>query len=555
MPVPEVSPQTLEDWAQIFGGNRDARKTAVDLIAFTAALELQINRISRGDFRLKPEDAVEAVRFRYLRPLRETGELDNLLRLAALAEYEIGLSDAMLVSGLEGFERCKNQLGIVIEELIGLERRREYKLVHAALGTLLLRATPGFDVTSSRAAVARESPSTGLRMIAGGESNIGLLEEIRQSVVTGKWVRQAANLYEAGNIVRRALQVPAGQGEPWAVPSVLDVHLVTDGVLRRLLGQSRDLIAINTFVALAGKRNLSKSLDVVQDLALAPLSSLSQLIVNSRAIEVVTLVRGLPLGIEILKRIEPEAWVQAQRRLAPDTAANTVSAAKYLEEAGRSDLASEPCRRLLRCKEAGLWRHCDLSHLSQAIRLAAMKDDEIEECLSFMARERWIELAALKGGLGHMCGALLSFANHLPVRARAIVLTSALEQRVRTAVEDTPACDTEEASRLICLYGAFSAMGGGLGEIPPPPWWGLHSITDLLREVVPVTDLGFLGMYELEFWLGLMAFELSGLSIGEIHRSDLNRAVEKLAATVPPTVNASVIKEKLLVWCTRCLVE
>jgi hypothetical protein len=153
-------------WAWTFGGSDHPDIAAVDLIAFTAAVDRRLSDFAHGDYRLSAPDAVEAVRARYLHALHSDGELGNVLRLAALAEFEIGVSDDQLVEPLRGLSHSVNDLGIVVHEDVGLERRRLYRLVHPGVGPLLLAATGGFDSRADRLAAVGQSPGLGRRMAA-----------------------------------------------------------------------------------------------------------------------------------------------------------------------------------------------------------------------------------------------------------------------------------------------------------------------------------------------------------------------------------------------------
>jgi hypothetical protein len=64
--LPPVPQPTADAWARTFGGSDRPDETAVDLIAFTAAVDRRLQQIVAGDLRLSATDAVDAVRARYL---------------------------------------------------------------------------------------------------------------------------------------------------------------------------------------------------------------------------------------------------------------------------------------------------------------------------------------------------------------------------------------------------------------------------------------------------------------------------------------------------------
>jgi len=544
--VPQLSPETLADWAYTFGGSRKPDETAVDLIAFAAALEQQIDRLFRGDFTLRAEDAVDGVQARYLRPLTGTGELANLFRLAALAGFEIGLPDELLVDPVAAFHESKRRLGIVIEERTGLERRRRHKLVHAALGDLLIKANGNFDAASERIAIARASPATGVRMLAEDRGASDIADVIRTAIVDGDWVKCVHNIYDMSTVIR------AGLHKRWADSATLDQHLVRNDDIQRITEGTRDLPGIAAFVGLSIQRNLVLSRTAILALAKARHSRLATTLLASNVREAVRLMRELPGGAQILPTIELRAWSTAQANVPPDAAAEIVAATRFLELHGRADLAVEPCAQLVRSRDPGLWNpYADLSHLSHAIRRSRCASPEIGGLVRFLSGHQWMQKAVGRSGVGQLCGALMSLANNLPEDLRPHILVDELGDRVTRTLQGIQSQAAKQAARTVCLVGAYSSLGGRLPASLPFNWSQVVSIPEMLARIVPKKDEGIVGMYELQFWLGLMALHELNFVAKDIAPASQDRFALILRKSEPPTQQGTAIKQRLLMWLDR----
>lgn len=189
MAPPDVGRAMLNEWSLEFGGSADLERIAVDLVAFTEAVDHRMGDLEKEDFRLQAKDAIRGVRARYLEPLGEKVELRDLLDLVSLAKFEIPIFPE-LISASPKFGICINDLGIVIEDFSGLEVRRSFRLVHHALGELLLKATVDFDAQDAIEIISRKNSSIVARIMS---SNRLITEKhkikmaMEASIYSGAW--------------------------------------------------------------------------------------------------------------------------------------------------------------------------------------------------------------------------------------------------------------------------------------------------------------------------------------------------------------------------------
>ena len=291
-------------WARTFGGSDDPDITAVDLIAFTAAVDRRLSDFAHGDFRLSASDAVEAVRARYLQPLQINRELRNVLRLAAMAEFEIEVSDDQLAEPGIGLFHSVNDLGIVVHEAVELEHRRLYRLVHAAVGPLLLEAMAGgFDPRADRFAAVGQSPGLGRRMAAnlkrtdGGKPEAEALQrKVKDALCQDGWSRRATDFYDLANLARYGVR------EGLANAQGVDDEIARFGAINRLISRNAALAAVNQFLSAAKRLRLDISIAALGELART--GPLREMLHFSRPSDVISFLRGHPDGRQILASID-----------------------------------------------------------------------------------------------------------------------------------------------------------------------------------------------------------------------------------------------------------
>lgn len=557
----QIPQEVMSDWARTFGGNDNPDLIAVDLIAFTAAVDSRIDNFILGDFRLAPTDAVEAVRARYLKPMHGTPELENLLLLAALAEFEIGLYDELFADQIAGLSKSINELGLVVCDVTGLEQRQVYSLVHAALGKLLLEAArPNFDMQKARLGIARKNPAVGFRMLARKKYNDGLHKTIRdaikeqctdvldktvrEAIETGEWPQHVFNLYDFTNIVRIAIR------NNIRTAAQIDYDLQNQNALVTVVNRTRSLAAINSFLSWAQKCGLTQAVNALGDIAQSKQSSLIETIYCSKASNVVSLIRAHPNGSAILANINTDRWSVTQKGMSPELAADTVAAGRFFEAKDRAELATEPAAAQVRFADSSRWVSCDLSHLSHILRFANSTKDERRHLLTTLASTNWLQNAYEKGLLGPLCGAVLSLSNYLDADLREIILTPDLQNRLFNELERTFSSDIRIANRPIGLLGGYTNLGGEL-TLPKIVWEGV-SVEWMIQGLCPKHDDGSLGTYELQFWLGLMALSQVGSAPEKIQAEVGEKFISKLENSKPPTPHASITKGKLIKWLHCC---
>lgn len=545
--TPPIAESDLADWAHIFGGDKDPHKTAVDLIAFTAAIEQRITDILQGNHTLRAADAEAAVRAKYLAPLEKTGEYKTLMRLAALSEFEISIPNELMLD-VSGLDRCVKSMGIVIEEHTGLERRKVYKLIHPKLGELLIKASAGFDVKKTRVEIASVSSAIGLRMLSrkGFPGRAEIETAVIQSLKTGTWIDGLRNLYDISNVIRSSLAKRNTSN------TVLDENLNADEKLKGILDELRDLTALNAFAALAVSRKFQQSIATIKKSVTTPSSLIHRTLYSSQAIGVVTLVRCLPEGRLILDSIDINTWSEAQKNIPVDTASNVVSGTRTFEQEGHAALSYAPAVRLIEQSDSTLWKRCDLWQLAHALRQARYPAPSSRKLLLTLSESSWIKSAASLGTVGRLSGTLMSFVNYLPADLRGFLLTNELRERVYKELVSPEFNDPNKALRRISLLGAYDVLGGA-PEIPAAfDLEAYPKIDAMLAALLPKEDKGILGMHDLQFWLGLRALSKLNVNTGSVDATIGKRFLKSLEKSHPPTERAAEIKNGLLEWVRKC---
>ncbi|MBK8160330.1 MAG: hypothetical protein IPK59_16680 [Rhodospirillaceae bacterium] len=544
-----IADEVVAKWAGTFGGNEDPDKTAVDLIAFTASVDRRLCDFIVGDYRLSAADAIDGIRARYLQPLADDKELGNLLALATLAEFEIEATDDLLPNTIKRLDRSTNELGIVLHGQNRFNGGRTYRLIHAAIGDLLLQAAGNaVHIETQLAEICSRSPATGLRIMAAlrkadDESDrISLVERcILDALAEGDIARDAANLYELAALVRHALTTKI------RTPQDLDRHLAKSMRLFNLLESVRDLWGVTNFLSWISKLGLSAIADLVCAQAAAAGTAAHEAIYRASVIDACALIRTAPSPHLVLHSIAVERWSEGHAISPSQPIGEVVGAITYLEDVGFKHLATSPALRQVSLAEPRQWSRCDLSHLSHLVRLSQCSQVESNHLVEVLAESGWIHKAFEDGPIGSLCGALLSLANHAPSSLRAILLVPSLDSRVAREIHAPREGRAKRAARGICLAGAYSALGGRVAKEPPlsmEPATAEWFLNDLIMKKRPSE----LGMYELQFWLGLKALYEAGIGPSAMKLSLGEAFLAKLTASTVPTSQAAVIKQELVAW-------
>lgn len=541
-----LSPQVLDAWARTFGGSEHPGETAVDLIAFTAAVDRRLKQIVAGDFRLSAADAVDAIRARYLQPIQRTRELSNILRLSALAEFEIPLMDEQLPDPMAGLTESIDSLGLVVQDDLGLDARRHYRLIHAGVGPLLLEAVgSSFSERDERLNAAFQSPGLGRRISAAlrrtessGDARREVDEAVLRSLSLVSWPTQVCTFYELGQLARHAVH------EHLAPPEAVDDAIVSSNVISRLVSRSPSVPALNQFFAYAVRVGLPRAAAAVGAAIANPV--FIDALGCSRPSDSARLIRAAPNGREILSRIDVKSWNDVQSRSPAEPVSETVSACRFFESLGRTELARGPALRQIMLADPKLWDRSALSFLSHILRFARADAEAVERLLNSLASSGWISISVRDGTIGHLSGALLSLANYLDPALRTRILISELELRV--AKELSLFGRTKHVSRPICLFGGYHALGGQISFTQQLDWSVDPNAEKILNEVAHSETTNAIGMYEMQLWLGLKGLHQLGRAPIAVPAARGESFLLRLNAAIPPTSEGGTIKGALLQW-------
>ncbi|MFB6459389.1 hypothetical protein [Bradyrhizobium tunisiense] len=545
--LPQIPSQAESSWARTFGGSDKSTETAVDLIAFTAAVDRRVRQIATGDFRLSALDAVDAIRVRYLQPLQSSRELSNILRLAALAKFEIPLLDEQLPDPLAGLRDSVDILGLVVHDDLGLEARRHYRLVHAGVGPLLLEAIgTNFSERDERLAAVSQNPGLGLRIAAAlrrvqplADDHSEINAAVLCALASSTWPSKVSSFYELGRLARYAHR------EGVASPEAIDETIHSSNVIPRLLSRAPAVPALNHFLAYTTRIGLPRAAATIG--AAAARSPIVDILGCSRPSDVAALIRAAPNGSEILARIDLRSWSDGQNLPPMEQVSETVSACRFFEASTRPELARIAALRQVVLADSKLWDHFDASLLSHLLRIAQPDSQAAKTLLDALTSSGWLSAAFSHGKDGHLCGALLSLANYLDPVLRSLILIPELEFRVIREIT-SPLAKRKHISRPVCLIGGFDVLGGKLDRVPQLDW-SADPHAELILDEVAHSEVGdAIGMYEVQLWLGLKALHRLGQGPNTVPGERGESFLIRLGEAVPPTHEAAVIQTGLLEW-------
>ncbi|AKQ42782.1 hypothetical protein CP97_13150 [Aurantiacibacter atlanticus] len=545
---PTVSDQVAAKWAKIFGNTARPSEVAVDLIAFTAAVEQRLPELLRGDMRLNPSDAVKGVRARYLEPLAGDEELTNLARLAALSEFEIEATDDLLPVPLAGLRRSTDEFGIILHGRTGAGRHT-YRLIHAALGEILVSAGPSLDRSAELCAITERSPAAGLRILAGlrrmdaSAARIQPVEAALAEAFAGRYLAASASTFDELRVLSRYAITNQRKTQ-----AELDAEIARSLRLGELLASARTLPALNNFASWAMKLGLRETLAVIGAHALDPASALNETLYHSTIIDVCNLARALEPGIGLLEAIDHARWAKHQAQASPLPIGEVVAAISYLANSGHGALAVAPAHRQLMLAGERPLHECDISHLSQLVRQSHCEDRESAAIFAHFAHSGWLDRVYRDNAVGQVTGALLPLANHAGEETRAHLLQCSIDERVRRELSTSrpPNQAAKYAARGICLLGGYYALGGRIDSRTRV----VHSTEDVVWMLsgLQIKRPLALGMYQIQFWLGLMALHKIGTGPYWMPLEAGEEFLRKFAASTAPTESAARIQKVLCAW-------
>jgi hypothetical protein len=572
--VPDIA---LEDWAKIFGGSRGLAKgnrmVVVDLIAFSAALERRKLHVKAGNFKLSAADAVEAIREKYLKPISDSRVLDNLLRLAAVAEFELRVPRSALKHPTVAIERACVDTGLV------LSHDGRLALVHAALGRLLIEAS-NFDVQSEREDIAVRFPYLGLGMVRAGiraEERDAIVALLKDSLPTGDWLKECSSVHDVAVVAISAIRILKISS------AVLDAVVINSHHFKRLILKVRSL---ETLTSVAGSLNnigMHKSANYV----LEPSSSegwdvLLENLTSARNGVVLGFLKNLSSekSSETLAKIPISEWAASRSVVPVDYGSITCQLCRYLDSLGRKDIAVYPALEFLKeISKENLFRS-DLGDVSNLIRLGSPSPELLQVVFKCLIESGWLKQAYLDTCDGQLCGALMSFANTLPDYLRSDIFLPEATQRLDLEAKITGNLlslsedqyrylywdrNTKErnlpfdlakqrrVARFVTMLGASYALWGEL--LPKVNWlWPQGvSVEDVYSSRSALdSETIYLGMYELQFWLGLKYMNTKSINTGFVIEDGLKaNFVRRLEASSPPTENGEKLRCSLLHWVSH----
>lgn len=572
----KIAEPILEKWLEIFGGRRGLSRghsiVVVDLIAFGAALERRKKHVKSGNLNLSGSDAVEAVRERYLQPISNPQVLANLLRLATVSEFELRVPRSALKYPNAGLENDCISTGLV------LFHGGRFALAHAALGPLLLEAVPSFDIQSERRLVAEGFPYLGLGMIRAGmesDERAAMIDVLSDTLRSDAWLKNCSNLHDLSSVALSAIRTLKFD------PSALDTVIGNHKTLKKLLKNTRSL---ETLTSTAGRLNtvgLSNTANAIREPSDAQaLDALLNNFMSARSGEVLGFLKSLSHAkcLEFLDNINSGSWVSSREIVAVDYASITCQLCRHLEFIGRKDLAASPAREFIKRFDLSLLFRSDLGDISNLVRLASLEENLLESFIGQLTNTGWLNHSYSETRSGQLCGALMSFANTIPecLKARLLVPAVAIRIESEAAKLDKLLSSTEEEynhylcsqisqgqrlpfnvtknrslARFVCILGAGYALWGPTFPAVRWTWPQDMSIEEVyFSSSASDSESDNLGMYELQYWLGLKFLTHIDDHLPAISNKLKNGFWKRLEMSAAPTDNGSVLRLSLLEWLT-----
>jgi hypothetical protein len=189
-----------------------------------------------------------------------------------------------------------------------------------------------------------------------------------------------------------------------------------------------------------------------------------------------------------------------------------------------------------------------LGHLSNLLRFSQASPSEQEALVEALSGAHWVAQATVTGSVGRLCGALIALSNYLDPKLHRLILADALKTRVSEELSKPFAGPLKEAARSVCLLGGFVALGGSIEGLSHPTFSKPYTAEELLRSLLPAQVHDRLGMYELQYWLGLRALHERSKGPKDTPILEGHGFQQLLIGAVPPTSLAAETRRSLLDW-------
>jgi hypothetical protein len=555
LPVPRIPTECLNNWAKTFGGSKVRTELTVDLVAFSAAVQFRMADMQRGRYSLTANDAVAAIREKYIEPIRSDAERDNLYRIAALSDFEIALPVEALTHPECGFPVANKEMGLVLcETSSGHNPRRIYTLAHAALGGLIISAIGSkFNAPREREIIARAFPSIGVRMVTRngeGGQNPKIVAAIRASLSDGSWVGSCSTVDEWASLLRAirtkklATEIDVGRG-------------LAAAMRERILNGHSNIPALNRFVREAKRNGLNEVIAVIYDVSDNEVfEALQEVICYSRPDEIATFLQHHSEPENFVKRLDLQKWNNAQANLPIYYLAEALAAMRYFEKWARVDMAQVPASQMIRSRDTLFLRNINIGMLAHLLRISTLPVREKEDFLAWLETIGSLEDIISNSKRTHLSGALLSLFNHLDASLGRYFLTRSLHEKVLSEIDKAWQVDNKNSLLKnmkkkifgINLLGAYSIFRGGLPAGSRPYWPDDLIVDDLLSNGLLGLPGEKLGTYELLFWLGLREYSRFGTGPTHVPAQLAEQFMERLERSDPPSAKADATKQGLLQW-------
>lgn len=543
-----VAPPTsvLRSWISTFGGDPDDLNVSVDLIAFGAACERRLADIANGKFQLDASDATEAVRNRYIDPLSE-GEIANLIRVAAFAQFEMALPAIALPNPLLGFPISQAMNGLVLQDEHGMDRRRVFRLSHPAIGSLILRAAVGVDKQKERLAGAIGDPATGLQLLhwlSAGNEREEVLKQLETSLNSLAWLGNYHGLQPVVGIVK------AGYRNDLMDASFQD-RLAASSSLSEVYITERSVHFLNEFHLLLDRLGYRCVLETVKRITQEHQPLILEKLSQSTISDIDLFARTHPDGYDYLRQIDAHIWLETQASLKQPPPSHVVNAARRLEQQGLEWLGSPAVASLILRPNASEWesRHgpSDFSHLGHTLRFGhGVAVDDKRRFLEIFMSTNWLDNQYALTKPGILAASLMSVTNYLDEELWSLLHRQSLADRVRKQLSSIEGSQ-KRLIRSLALLGGASLVRQPL-DLAGVSWPGETPVADAINQRAQTGNRAVLGMYEVQLWTGVMAmapFVNAGFKLPPAASAAF---FERLVGSQPPTDQANAVRERLLGW-------
>jgi hypothetical protein len=552
-PVRTFRDAVVQRWITTFGGDPAKPDASVDLVAFGAAAEIRLENLARGDAELRAEDAIVAVRERYLARVGQE-ERENLIRLSALAELEVSLPAAAMVRASAAFAVSNTVLGIVLRERVGRGGRTVYRLGHAALGKLILAAAGAADqIESLQAEIAQADPATGLHLlgrIAPGPAHKRLEAVLAEILGTDVWIERCATLPSLINVIRTATNRRLLSDAAMAALPVSD-HFAS------LYLAERDLVVQTQLHALLAQR-AKPALDQIGALSGQHIKMLAERLCSTTIVEAVSYIDSHPIGMEILAAIDVQQWNACQRETILPPPAAAVGAIRRLESWKRKDLIPAAIDRFVRNPDPAAWEsklgaENDLRHVSQLLRATSSLDRQVRLAfLQAVATPEWLDHQYRELRAGAIGSSLLSLHQHGDDGFLCVLDRQSLGDRLADALGTLAALSSDQAVRTFALLGT-AALVRPTDSFPNAAWPAPDAINALLAHgAMRPVDSDDLGTFEMQFWMGLRRMMDMRQAI-PVKLECIQGFNRRLRLATAPTPRAEQVRAALLSWTSACV--